>query len=157
MPKQGVCALSVLTDDHLAFSRVFDRFEQQRAAGADAAARLQLAREICQRLSVHATVEEELFYPAAFDALEDEQVITSAASDHRILHALIRQIQQMDERDEGLDARMAQLHRLVSEHVEQEEGPLFTRLAFTSLDLEDLGQRIAARRDELMSEPGPLV
>ncbi|KQW52031.1 hypothetical protein ASD88_05385 [Pelomonas sp. Root662] len=156
MQNASLSALSILTEDHLAFRRLFARFEQQRAAGADAAARLQLARELCRRLIVHAVVEEELFYPAAFDALEDERVITNAANDHRELHALILQIEGMDARDRELDARMTALARRVAEHVQQEEGPLFTRLAFTSLDMEDLGQRIVARRKELMGEPGLL-
>jgi len=135
--------------DHESISHLFSKYEELLASGADVAARKALALLICRALAAHATAEEELLYPAARDALEDDATLDGAQNDHDSMRMLMRQIEALDAADGRFDAMVTMLERVVAEHVQQEEGNLFPRLEYTSLDLDGLGQRIVARRSEV--------
>lgn len=145
-------ALTLLAADHEEVRDLFAEFEDLVADGAPDEERLTLAMEICELLSAHATAEEEIFYPAVRSVLGDEELVDEAESEHASARALIEQIQGMEASDDGFDAAVRVLAEAVEHHVQEEEGELFPRVRDSGLDLDELGERIAARREELLAE-----
>ena len=143
-------AVSVMTADHESVSHLFSEYVDLVAARASGDARRHLAGLICDALTAHAVAEEELLYPVAREALEDDHRISQALRDHDTMRTLIRQIQLLDAADARYDALVALLARMAAEHARQEEGDLFPRLAFTSLDLGQLGEAMTRRRAEVL-------
>jgi len=150
-------ALSLLMADHQDVRELFTEYEALSANAADdddgetAADRADLAFQICMALTAHATIEEELFYPAARDALGEADLVDAALAEHAQARGLIEQIQTMAAGDERFDGLVRQLHEAIEEHVQQEEGELFPRVQETDLDLERLGMEMAQRRDEVLA------
>jgi len=102
-------------------------------------------------LTVHATIEEEIFYPAARDAIDDESLLNEAEVEHQSAKDLIAQIQASDPSDPLYDAQVKVLGEYVNHHVEEEEGELFPRVKEADLDLDELGAEMSARQEELLS------
>jgi hemerythrin superfamily protein len=106
-------------------------------------------------LTVHATAEEELFYPAARDALgEEEDLIDEADVEHATAKELIAQIQGSSPDDPHYDAKVKVLGEYIDHHVKEEEGEIFPKVKKGGLDTAALGAEIAQRKEELMSEMG---
>ena len=147
----GTDAVSLLTADHLDVSEMFSEFESLLSDDASEDQRAEVVRQICQALTAHATVEEEILYPAARDALGDDDMIDEAVAEHASVKELIEQIQDMEPSDELFDSTVRMLQESVDAHVEEEEGELFPRLQETDLDLEELGDRIAQRKEEVLA------
>ena len=145
-------AITLLTNDH---AEVNELFEQYKALAEDAGSMEQdkqsLAEEICTMLTVHATIEEEIFYPAARDALDDGKLLDEAEIEHQAAKDLIAQIQDADPGDPLYDARITVLGEYVNHHVEEEEGELFPQVREAGLDLEALGAEMSARQEELLT------
>lgn len=147
----GTDAVSLLTADHLDVSEMFSEFESLLSDDGSEDQRAEVVRQICQALTAHATVEEEILYPAARDALGDDDMIDEAVAEHASVKELIEQIQGMEPSDELFDSTVRMLQESVDAHVEEEEGELFPRLQDTDLDLEELGDRIAQRKEEVLA------
>lgn len=143
-------ALALLSADHRALGRLFAHYEALVGDAADAEARGRLVGQICQVLTAHATVEEEILYPAARRALQDDELIDAALGEHDGMRALVEAIEALDAGHERFDALVIMLARAVRAHVRQEEGELFARLESAGLDLHLLGERIVGRRDEVL-------
>lgn len=143
-------ALAVLAADHKAISQLLVEFDELASDGADAEERDALARQICDALTAHAVAEEDVFYPAAREALQDDDLIDEALAEHDSVRALVEQIEALDASDERFDALVIMLARAVGEHVRQEEGELFPRVEAAGLELNRLGARIIERRDETL-------
>jgi hemerythrin superfamily protein len=141
-------AIALLRADHQLVQELFDRFEKTRAQDRKSA----LAEQICNELTVHAQIEEEIFYPAARDAIRDEDLIQEATVEHQSAKALIAQIEASDPSDELFDAKVKVLGEYVKHHVREEQNELFPQVRKTKLDLKDLGQRLMARKEQLMTE-----
>ena len=105
-------------------------------------------------LTVHATIEEEIFYPAAREAEVESDLLDEAEVEHASAKDLIAQIQEMSPEDELYDAKVKVLGEYVQHHVQEEEGELFVRCQSADMDLDELGDEISARKDELMEELG---
>jgi hemerythrin superfamily protein len=140
-------AVKLLKQDHRAVARALEEFES--AAGAE---KRSIGQRICRLLTVHAQIEEELLYPAAREALSsrDEHLVAEAGVEHATVKELIGQIEGHDEVDEEYEARVRVLGEYVKHHVGEEEKQLFPRLERSSLDLEELGERLEQRKGELM-------
>jgi hemerythrin superfamily protein len=143
--------VKLLKQDHRAVSDLIAQFEE--ASQVD---KKSIAERICRMLTVHAQIEEELFYPAAHEVLgaEDAHLVTQAAVEHATVKDLIGQIEGMGEVDELYEARVEVLGEYVKHHVAEEENELFPKVEQTSLDLNALGEQLAARKQELMGEEG---
>ena len=102
-------------------------------------------------LIVHATIEEELFYPAARDAIDDESLLNEAEVEHQSAKELIAQIQASDPSDALYDAQVKVLGEYVNHHVKEEEGELFPKVQQAGVKLEELGAEMSARQEELLS------
>lgn len=146
-------AIELLTTDHQDVQALFDAYQELVEGEADGDERAQLAGEICTKLTVHATIEEELFYPAVREVLDDDQdLLDEAEVEHACAKDLIAQISGSDPDDELFDAKVKVLGEYVAHHVEEEEGELFPKVRESGLDLNGLGEEMADRKIELMAE-----
>jgi hemerythrin-like domain-containing protein len=141
-------AITLLTADHREVSEMFQQYEElgERAK----ASKKKLADKICNALILHATIEEEIFYPALREASKDaEDMVDEAVVEHASAKDLIAQLQEMDPEDELYDAKVKVLSEQIEHHVGEEEKEMFPKARKSGLDLEALGQEMAARKDEL--------
>jgi hemerythrin superfamily protein len=145
-------AIALLKQDHRTVSALFDEFEK-----AEEDEQAAIAQRVCQLLTVHATIEEELLYPAAKEALEGEEeadLVNEAEVEHASAKDLIARIEGMASDDERFKATVTVLGEYVKHHVKEEENELFPQLRKTELDLKDLGARLADRKFALMEQMG---
>ena len=149
--KASTDAIALLTNDHQEVKDLFERYEDLAQADSDDEEKKNLAEEICTMLTVHAMIEEEIFYPAARDALDDGKLLDEAEIEHQAAKDLIAQIQDADPDDALYDARVNVLGEYVHHHVQEEEGELFPQVREAGLDLEALGAEMSARQEELLS------
>ena len=140
-------AITLLRADHQRVADLFETFEKSRSTAKKKA----IAQEICNELTVHATIEEEIFYPAAKAALDDKEMVPEALVEHDGVKKLIVQIEG-SEVDEMFDARVKVLSELIKHHVKEEHTELFPAVKKTSLDLTALGAQLATRKTELLEE-----
>jgi hypothetical protein len=145
-----VDALRLLKADHQEVAAMFDEYEDLEEYGEKEV----LAENICAALTVHAQIEEEIFYPAAREVLEaeDAEVLNEADVEHASVKDLVSQIEAADADDGHFDATVSVLGEYVKHHVQEEETELFPKLEEAGLDLADLGKKLAARKAELQTE-----
>jgi hemerythrin superfamily protein len=150
--------IELLKKDHETVAGLFESFESAKESESDGE-KEQLAGRICEALTVHATVEEELFYPAvAARAREDEKAedgVKEAQEEHALLKTLVSELEGMSSDDEQFDAKVKVLKDVVEHHVKEEEGELMPRakMLLSSEDLDQIGSQLASRKQELESEP----
>ena len=145
-------ATVLLTRDHTEVSKLFKRYEKLADGEADGAERQALAQEICSMLTVHATIEEEIFYPAAREAEVDSDLLDEAEVEHASAKDLIAQIESMDADDEMFDAKVKVLGEYIDHHVQEEENEMFPKCRKAKMDLAQLASELAERKSELMAE-----
>jgi hypothetical protein len=145
-------ATRLLADDHREVHALFEKYRKLAEGGASGEERRPLAEEICTLLTVHAALEEEIFYPAARAAAVDAGMLDEAEVEHASAKDLIAQIRDMEPEAPLYDAKVKVLGEYIDHHVREEEQELFPTCRASTMDLNDLGIRIAARKDELMGE-----
>ena len=143
--------LDLLSIDQDELLELFDRYDALVADGAAPGRRRELAEEICSLLAVHVELKRDILHPAAREALADEGAIDESAEADAGLDATIEDIQSGDPTEPGYDAAVRVLQELFVEGVDEERTTLFPRLRESSLDLVELGGRLAARAEELLS------
>lgn len=149
-------ATALLRADHQHVSALFAQYEKTRSS----ARKQELVRQICQELTVHAQIEEEIFYPALKRVLKDTELVPEATVEHDSLKYLIAQIKdgtpdgQTDrETDrEMFDAKVKVLSEYVKHHVKEEQGPMFKKARESGLDLKALGAQLQQRKQALMGD-----
>jgi len=144
-------AVSLLTADHAEVKQMFETYRQLVDESADDEQRGELARKICSMLTVHAEIEEEIFYPAMRDSVDDELTLDEAEVEHASAKELIEQLEGMDPDDALYDAKVIVLGEYVDHHVQEEENEIFPQAEKSGIDLDDLGAELASRKRELMS------
>ncbi len=148
-------AIELLDADHIAVKHLFVEYARLAVAPeADPSGdRHAIALKICDELTVHAQIEEEIFYPALRQALPQEaDLLDEAEDEHAEAKALIAQIQQAGQADAALDALVARLNRAIEHHVKEERDELFPKARASSADLADLGEQLAQRQQALQGE-----
>lgn len=138
-------AISLLSADHARVMQLFQRFENARGAQKQ-----RIARDICNELTVHAQLEEEIFYPAARDAIGADDLMDEAEVEHASAKELIAQIEAGSPGDALWEAKVSVLGEHVRHHVKEEQGKMFKKIRASQLDLNALGDRIRARKARLM-------
>ena len=146
-------ALKLLMEDHKEVKSLFQAYDKLVKAEADAAKKQAIAQQICTALTVHATVEEELLYPAAYDVLAEGDLVDEATVEHATAKDLIAQIEGMQPSDDLYDAKVKVLSEYIDHHVKEEEKEMFPKLRKTELDLKELGASIKSRKAELLAAP----
>jgi iron-sulfur cluster repair protein YtfE (RIC family) len=137
-------ACELLDSDHQKVERLFSEYD----AATDSPTKSRLAQTICMELIVHATIEEEIFYPAFRKAAGDNKLVDEAEHEHHEARDLISQIE--DARD--MDPLMAKLKKAIEHHVREEREEMFPKARKTKgLDLAALATRLESRKAELMT------
>lgn len=146
-------AIQLLIADHKEVKALFKDYGQLVKSEAQAEDKRTIAVLICTMLTAHATVEEELFYPAARSVLgEDEDLVDEADVEHTSCKELIAQIEDGSPDDPLYDAKVKVLGEYIDHHVKEEEGEMFPKVRKSDLDLDALGEDMAARKAELLGE-----
>lgn len=143
-------AIKLLKADHKEVKTWFKEYEKLEAKPEKQA----LADKICLALIVHAQIEEEIFYPAARPAIDDDALFDEAEVEHGSAKQLIAEIQAMKVGDRLFDAKVIVLGEYIDHHVEEEEEEMFPEARDSDLDLKALGVQLAARKAELMAAAG---
>jgi hemerythrin-like domain-containing protein len=143
-------AIEMLKEDHDKVKKAFKEFESMDRE--DSAALQQMVKTVCEDLKVHSTLEEELFYPAVREAIEDEDIMNEAQVEHEAAKMLIEQLENMGPDDPNFHATFTVLGEYVKHHIKEEEGEMFPQAKKSDLDFEDLANRMRSRKEELMGE-----
>jgi hemerythrin superfamily protein len=147
-------AITLLSADHQEVKKLFKSYDTlvSKEAGDDEKAAL--AEQICSTLTVHATLEEEIFYPAARESIEEQDLLDEAEVEHASAKELIAQLQDMEPSEDLYDAKVKVLGEYIAHHVKEEEEELFPQAKRSDLDLQALGEELVARKQALMAESG---
>jgi hemerythrin superfamily protein len=147
-------AIALLKSDHRQVESWFAQFEKTRSDER----KRDLAGQVCAALKAHTAIEEEIFYPAFLEATGDTEIHHEAEVEHEGAKRLIAEIEASGPDDEYYDARMSVLKEMIRHHVNEEEkrDGMFAKARSSSMDLEALGERLRARKEEVMGEESPI-
>jgi hemerythrin superfamily protein len=142
-------AVALLKADHRQVEQWFQQFENTNSANK----KQQLASNICAALTVHTSIEEEIFYPAFLQATGDKDMHHEAIVEHAGAKTLIAEIQDMSPSDDYFDAKVTVLSEMIKHHVKEEEQPggMFAEAKKSDMDLRALADQLLARKRELQS------
>jgi hemerythrin superfamily protein len=139
-------AIQLLKSDHRTVEELFEEFESTKGSRA----KQRIANQICMELIVHAQIEEEIFYPAVKEAVEEE-IYTEAHVEHDGAKMLIAEILDGDPDDEFYDANVKVLSEMIKHHVKEEEqrDGMFAQARQGDVDLVAVGEQLAERKMDL--------
>ena len=139
-------AITLLKTDHRKVEQLFEQYEKSRSKKSD------IVQQICTELSIHATIEEEILYPACMAAV-GKDTMNEAYVEHDGAKMMIAELAaaSLDD-DEFYDAKVKVLSEEIKHHVKEEEGEIFPQLRQSGADLKALGERMRARKEELTAE-----
>ncbi|MFF9149095.1 hemerythrin domain-containing protein [Streptomyces sp. NPDC014861] len=147
-------AIVLLREDHKTVEKLFKRFE--KTGDDDLTERRQIADEVVEELTVHAWIEEQVFYPAAREAAPDttDHILESIEEHHAVVW-MLSELKDMDPSDERFKAKMSVLMENVRHHVEEEEKEWFpdVRKAMGRNLLTELGERLEAEKGKAPRDP----
>jgi hemerythrin superfamily protein len=148
MAEKSQDAIALLKEDHRTVEELFKQFESAKGEGR----KEKLARQICLELSVHSAIEEEIFYPAC-EGVVEEDLLKESFVEHDSAKLLIAEIEAgSGEGDEFFDSKVKVLQEQIEHHVEEEEKRetgVFSQARKGDLDMDALGEQLAARKKEL--------
>ncbi len=142
-------AIALLKADHRTVEDLFERFEAAKGAGKKQA----LAEQICRELTIHAKIEEDIFYPACAGAV-DEDLLKEARVEHDGAKVLIAEIEAGGPDDNFYDAKVKVLSEMIEHHVKEEEKRVegvFSQARAAGLEMDSLGEKMAAEKKQLMA------
>ncbi len=143
-------AIAALRQDHRRVEGLFFEFE----SATEEQRKQELVEKICTELNIHTRLEEEIFYPACREAIDDEDLMDEAQVEHDAAKLLIADLSEASSDDAYYDAKVKFLSEMIKHHVKEEERRsegLFAQARDAGLDLEALGERLKARKEELMT------
>jgi hemerythrin superfamily protein len=147
-------AIDMLVADHKRVKHLFARFDALRDEGSDDE-KLRIVHEICQELTIHTALEDEIFYPAVRQQIDDDDLMDEALIEHAGAKHLIGQLRSADPSDDLYAAKVTVLGEQIDHHVTEEEGSMFPQARFVAVDTRDLAARMRARKAELMNQADP--
>ncbi len=145
-------AITGLKADHQKVKGLFDEFEKTN----DRSTKMTIVSEALEELSIHATIEEEIFYPAVRPEIEDE-VMNEADEEHHVAKILIAELDEMDGTESHYDAKFTVLAENVRHHIKEEEEDMLPKAQKTEIDFDALGEKMLDRKKELLSEGVPVT
>jgi len=145
-------AVDLLDADHVAVKKLFNDYKKLCNADAPSEEKLGIAEQICQELTVHAQIEEEIFYSQLRDAIDDDLLLDEAEVEHGTAKDLIAQISGMSPEDDLYDARVTVLGEYIDHHVKEEREEIFVKARKSKLDLVSMADELSQRKMELMEE-----
>jgi hemerythrin-like domain-containing protein len=148
-------ALDILAEDHKKVLKMFDQFKKMKKQDdADEEEIQTLVETACAELTIHTRLEEEIFYPALRDAIDDTDMLDEAEVEHASAKQLITELSAMQPGDDLYEAKFTVLGEYVKHHIGEEEDEMFPKAKKAKLDLEAMGDEINARKAELRDELG---
>ncbi len=151
-------AIVLLKEDHKVLEKLFKAFE--KAGNGAEKTKLKLVKQIIAELSVHAFIEEQLFYPAARAKVpETEDHVLESLEEHHIVKWVLAELAEMTPADERFDAKVTVLMENVRHHVEEEEQEWFpeVRKGMGRKELKELGEAMAAAKKTAPKQPQPMA
>ncbi len=142
-------ALGLLQADHDKVKALFREFHTLKGRDDEDRRKTELVDEICYELTLHSMLEEEIFYPVLRSAVDDDDLLDEADIEHAGARELIGQLEIMVPGDDHFDATVTVLGEEIEHHIAKEEGELFEAARAAGIDLDDLGEQLAARKEEL--------
>jgi hypothetical protein len=139
-------AVSLLMADH---RKVEDLFKQYEKAKKDETKKQAIFQQISMELKVHTQIEEEVFYPASREFVDDAEMVNEAEVEHASAKDLIAQLDGMAPSDPYYDAKVKVLQEMIDHHVEEEETEYFPECRESDMDLKAIGEQLKARKAEL--------
>jgi hypothetical protein len=142
-------AIALLKADHRSVEELFEQFESASGDGR----KQKIAQQICLELTVHAQIEEEIFYPAC-DGKVEQDLLQEAYVEHDGAKILIAEIEAGGPDDDFYDAKVKVLSEQIEHHVEEEEKRMegmFSQARHAGLDMDALGDQLRARKEELIA------
>jgi len=146
-------AIELLTADHKEVQKLFKQFQQMKEDDDDEG-KQELVSRICAELTIHAQIEEEIFYPAAREGMKEQDILDEAEVEHASAKELISQLEAMEPDEELYDAKVTVLGEYINHHVKEEQNEMFPQVKKAKLDLQALGEELMARKQELKIELG---
>lgn len=148
-PKKPGDAIALLKADHRTVEELFEKYEKARGSSSKA----KIAQQICMELTIHAMIEEEIFYPACRGTVEDDMV-DEAYVEHDGAKVLIAELLAGSPDDPFYDAKVSVLSEEIKHHVKEEEqrDGIFAQAKREGVDLDELGERLMARKAELQKQ-----
>ena len=147
-PNKKQEATALLKADHKLVDGLFKEYE---ATNSDKKKK-QLVDQICKELTIHAQIEEEVFYPAVQKALKDHELVPEAIVEHGSLKELIAAVKGVEPDGDMYDAKVKVMSEYVKHHVKEEEKEMFPEAKGTNLDMVELGARMLERKQQLSQE-----
>ena len=149
---QNADAIELLKADHEKVKQLFDEFEDAE----DRRTSKRIVKNAIEELKIHATLEEEIFYPAVRKELEDaEDLMNEADEEHHVAKLLIAELEEMDGTESHYDAKFSVLAENVKHHIKEEEREMLPKAEDTEIDFEALGRQMLRRKEQLMKEGVP--
>jgi len=145
-------AIELLSDDPIEVQQLFLDYDSLVDDMANAAERESLAREICALLTTHTQIEEEIFYQAAQQILNGEDLIDLTLAEHAQAKQLMAEVEATSANEAGYDDLVRQLGEAINKHVREEEESLFVLVTNAGLDVRGVGRQLFDRREELLAE-----
>ena len=148
-------AIELLKADHRQVEEWFEEFEKARVGDR----KQKLASQICEALTIHTTIEEEIFYPAFYEATDEEELHNEAQVEHDGAKYLIKKIESSGPDDDLFDAQLKVLSEMIKHHVHEEEkrDGMFAKARQSDMDLDALGVQLASRKAELQGKSRPTL
>ena len=142
-------AISLLEEDHRKMKKLLSELESTTERGVKT--REELFTTVKDELTVHETIEEEIFYPALKEHPKTKEITLEAYEEHHVVDMVMAEIEGVAYDDEKWGAKFKVMKENIEHHIEEEENEMFkqARQAFEESELEALGERMKARKDEL--------
>ena len=139
----------MLREDHQKLKELFGQFDKT----TNKHEKWDIATAAIAAWEVHATLKEELIYPAWREHLDDQDLMDEALKKHHVVHVLMKDLKNMDSADERYDAKFMILSEQVTRHIKEEEGKIFPLAEKVALDWERLTTHVMQRRQSLEQKP----
>ena len=144
--------VSMLKEDHKNVKKLFDQFE----GTDDERVQMEIAQKAINELKVHAAIEEEIFYPGVAALVDDTEVMSEATEEHHVVHVLIDELDGKNLDHDTFHAKFIVLAENVRHHIKEEEGEMMRKIDSDDAQMQELGSRMAERKQELMENPDAL-
>ena len=144
-------AIGMLIADHKRVAGLFAEFKRLTYEGGDAK-KDSVVKQICKELTIHTQLEEEIFYPAVREAIDDQDQMNEALVEHAGAKQLIAQLAAANPTDDLYDAKVTVLAEQIDHHVQEEEGSMFPKARFAGIGCAQLGAAMSARKAELTGD-----
>jgi hemerythrin-like domain-containing protein len=147
----GMDAISLLEEDHRKMKKLLSELESTTERGVKT--REDLFATVKDELTVHETIEEEIFYPALKEHPKTKEIALEAYEEHHVVDMVMAEIEDVPYDDETWGAKFKVMKENIEHHIEEEENEMFkqARQVFEEDELEALGEQMRLRKEQLSS------